>query len=305
MNWKPTGLLQEAVEIKQLEVELMEQTLTERPDHPVNMRRSFFAQKPGHRFSRALRRGDGSLAVVAAIKRFQPRRPGGETEQIAALNDIERDTRAFECAGADAAFVYTDSMRYGVEVGEMSKISEHLKTSTIDYGMPLARQDLIIDPIQIAEAAEAGACAVNIVAAAVLPDLMELLNAATMMGMETIVECHTALERDFAMECGATMMYLTNWDRTRNILVPGTAEKLADEVPPWVLTLGGGGLMTAGDCWKLLDLGFCGVVLGKTLLQSRRPVGFMKEIRSQKRYTGDIFAGDLGVPFSEGMDASG
>lgn len=304
MAWIPAGLLRDAVEIKELEIQLMEDKLIERPDHPVNLRRSFFAKSTSHRFSDAVRRRDGTLAVVSAIKRFQPPRPGHHSERLRDFNRIAEEIREFECADVDAAIVYTDMLRYGVDVSEMGKISQHLRTSSADFGMPLARHDLIIDAIQIAEAAEAGACAVNIVAAAALPELMELLNAATMMGVEAIVECHTTLERDFAMECGATIMFLTNWDRTRNLLVPGTAEKLADQVPPWVLMLGGGGLETASDCWRLLDAGFHGVVLGKALLQTRRPVGFIQEIRSERRFTGDVFSGDLGMPFSEGMENS-
>lgn len=293
MSWHPAGVLRDAVEIKKVEIELMEETLTERPDHPINMVRSFFAHRTSHRFSQALRRKDGTLAIVAALKRFQAPRIGEEPHLVARLDDIAIESRALEYDGVDAALLFTDNMRYGIEIGEMKKISKELKTSTQDLGMPLARQDLIIDPIQIAEAAEAGACAVNIIAAAALPDIMELMNAATAMGLESIIECHTALERDFAIECGATMLYLTNWDRSYNRLVPGISEQLIDEVPPWVVTLGGGGLVTASDCWKLLDAGFNGVVLGETLLQSRRTSSFIDEIRSQRRFSGDIF----GNPF--------
>lgn len=299
MTWKPAGLLREAVEILKLQVELMEETLAERPDHPINTRRAFYAPKTNDRFSKALRRRDGTLSVVVALKRFQPRPVGEKPEVIAELDELPQDARALECNGVDAALVYTDSMRYGIALAEMPFIAKELKGSTTDFGMPLARQDLIIDPVQIAEAAEAGACAVTLVAGAALPDLLELLNAATAMGIECVVECHTALELEFALECGATIVFLTNFDRSRNILVPGTAEKLVADVPPWVLKLGGGGIETARDCWNYLDAGFSGVVLGRCLLQSRRPTGFIEEIRSQKRFTGDVFAGDFGVPFSE------
>ena len=302
MDWQPAGLMREIVDLKKYEIDMMEDTLQERPDHPVNLRRSFYASQPTHRFSSALRRKDGSLAIVGAIKRFQPPRPGEKSERLRDFNEMVGEVQDLEAAGLDAAMMFTDMLRYGVEVSEIGSVANALKVSNVDLGMPIARQDVIIDPIQIAEAAEAGACAVNIVAAAALPDLMDLLNATTMMGLEAIVECHTELERDFAMECGATMLYLTNWDKTRNLLVPGTAEKLAEDIPPWVLTMVGGGLQSASECWRLLDLGVNAVVLGRSLLQTRRPAGFIKEIKAEKRYTGDIFSGDWGVPFSEGMD---
>lgn len=313
MNWNPSGLMRDAVEMKKLEVSLTEQTLKSRPDHPVNLRRSFFAHRPRHHLSRSLRRRDGTLSIMLAVKRFQAPKPGERAQFVASLEDIPSTLREFYVAGIDSAFFYTDAVRHGVELSELRIAARSLRDpsatpESIELGAdtqtkpPLIRHDIIIDPVQIAEAAEAGACAVNIIAAAALPDLLDLLNAATAMGLEAIVECHTPLEVDFAMECGATILFLNNWDRTQHRLVPGTAEKLIEKIPSFVLTIAGGGLVTAGDCWNLLDAGFNGVVLGQTLLQTRRPESFIKEIRSQKRFTGDAFSGDMGIPFSEGLD---
>ncbi|CAN8066917.1 unnamed protein product [Agarophyton chilense] len=187
MGWKPSGLLREAVELKKLEVELMEATLQERPDHPINMCRSFYAHESSHRFSKALRRRDRTLSIVAAIKRFRPPPLGKTATKIADLEDIGREARALSVNGVDAAFVFTDMLQYGVETRELSKIAGLLRISNVDPGMPVARQDLVIDAVQIAEAVVAGAAAVNIVAAAALPDIMDLMNAATAMGIESVV----------------------------------------------------------------------------------------------------------------------
>lgn len=309
MDWKPAGLLESAVKMKQVEVQIVEDTLKKRPDHPVNLRRAFFANRPRHRLSRSLRRRDGTLAIVAAFKRFHAPRPGETAEVVAPLEDVPSELRSLSASGVDSALFYTDAVRHGMDLSELRIAARNLRepapstsfdlTTDAPTLLPLIRHDIIIDAVQIAEAAEAGACGVNIVAAAALPDLLELLNAATAMGLEAMVECHTPLEVDFAMECGATILFLNNWDRTRHILVPGTAEKLIESVPSFILTVGGGGLCTAADCWNLLDAGFNGVVLGQTLLRTKRPKGFIEEIRSQKRFTGDAFSGDIGVPFSQ------
>jgi indole-3-glycerol phosphate synthase len=292
-TWHPEGLLREAVDFKCVEMELMEGTMLERPDHPVQLRMSFYETQPTNRFTKALRRGDGTLAVVAALKRFQPRYDQKKPELVAALNDIGREARVLELAGVDAAFVNTDSMRYGCELAELTDISRRVAKTSADLGLPLARQDLIIHPIQIAEAAVAGAAAVTICAAAAMPDLLELLNAATAMGIEAIVECHTELERDLAIECGATLMYFTNRDRSTNQVHPGTAERLRVDIPAWIVTMGGGELVTARDAWSLLDAGFDAVVFGETLLKSRRAADFIAEIRSEKRTTTDPFQADF------------
>lgn len=282
-TWHPEGLLREAVGVKEVEMDLIAGTILERPDHPVQLRMSFYETHPDNRFTKALKRDDGTLAVVASLKRFQPRYNEPKPELVADMNNIAREARVLELAGVDAAFVNTDTMRYGCELAEITEISKAVAKTNVDLGLPVSRQDLIINPIQIAEAAVAGAAAVTISAAAALPDLLELLNAATAMGVEAIVECHTELERDLAIECGATMMYFTNRDRTTNQIWPGTAERLRVDIPAWILTMGGGGIVTARDAWSLLDAGFDAVVLGETLLKSRRGADLIAEIRSEKR----------------------
>lgn len=303
-------MLRDAVEIKRAEIEVLEKLLMDRPDHPVNLRRSFYAAEPSHVLTKSLRRRDGTLAVFAAVKRFlapskahrldDPTDVDGDSraELVCALENITEDVRSLWACGADAALFYTDAVRHGVDLPEFRKTARTLQ-AVQHNPLPLIRHDLIIDPVQIAEAVEAGASAVNIVAAASLPNVPDLLDAATMMGIEAIVECHTQLEVDFAMESGATVIFINNWDRTRNVLVPGTVDKLISNIPTFVLTLAGGGISSASRCWELLDMGYNGVVLGTALLQSNRPKAFIEEIRAFKRFTGDVFAGDMGVPFSE------
>jgi indole-3-glycerol phosphate synthase len=291
-SWRPAGLLREAVEIKRVEMQLAEGTLLERPDHPVNMRLSFYEAKPESRFTRAVRRDDQTLGIVAALKRFQPRCNESKPERIADLENIGREARILELAGVDAAFVNTDSMRYGCEVCEISQIAKQVARSSADRGLPLSRQDLIINPIQIAEAAVSGATAVTISAAACLPDLLDLLNAATAMGVEAIVECHTEIECEVAIDCGATIIFFTNRDRSTNLVHLGTAERLRRDIPAWIVTLGGGGIATAREAWSLLDAGFDAVVLGEALLKSRRGEELIREIRTQQR-PADPFSMDV------------
>jgi indole-3-glycerol phosphate synthase len=293
-DWRPEGLLREAVAVKRVEVDMIEEITIDRPDHPISLRMSFYESRaPQARFTRALRRDDGTLAIIAMLKRFQPRPEGGKPERLVDLNSIGREARILEGAGVDAVMINTDSMRYGCEVAEIPSIAKQLARTTADRGMPIARHDLIIHPLQIAEAAVAGACAVNIVAAAALPELLELLNSATAMGIDAIVECHTELERDLAVECGATLLHLSNRDRTTNKIHPGRAESLRLDIPSWVVTIGGGGIVTARQAWSLMDSGFDAVVLGEVLLKSRRAADYIKEIRSQKRATGNPFEMDF------------
>ena len=60
-------------------------------------------------------------------------------------------------------------------------------------------QDVILHPLQLALAAEAGACAVYLIACVVGAQLEALLGIATVMGIEAIVEVHTPEEVEFAV----------------------------------------------------------------------------------------------------------
>lgn len=300
MSWRPAGLLRDAVMEKEEEISLFTEMLANRPDHPINLRLAFFSQKPSFRFSQALRRSDGALAIVPMLKRVELT-ADYNLRAVAPLDNIGEDARYLMSIGADALILSTDAPRTAVDMQDFSRARLGVRVSNVDPGIPCARHDLIVHPVQIAEAVEAGAAAVVIVAGAALGDLMELMNSATSMGIEVVVECHTELERDFAIEAGATMLYLTNRDRSTDTIVEGTAERIAEGIPNWVLTIGGGGITTARQCWSLLDAGFNAVTLGTSLLQSRRMQGFMDEIRSQKCLVPDPFAGRFSRPFAEDM----
>lgn len=305
MEWRPAGLLRDAVQQKVAEMDDFADAVATRPDHPLNLRLAFFAQTPSHRFTNALRRSDGTLAVISVLKRVEMAKDYS-LRAVAPLDNIGEDVRYLSAAGADAFIIHTDTPRSMLDMRDYARVSEALRVSNVDPGEPCARSDLIVHPVQIAEAAEAGAAAVVIIAAAALADLLELINSCTIMGIEPIVECHTELERDFAIEAGATILYLTNYDRAADRIVPGRAEELRDGIANWILTIGGGGIETARQCWSLLDAGFNAVALGKSLLRSRRKEGFINEIRSEKSLTMDPFAGRFDIPFREGMgsDAS-
>ena len=70
---------------------------------------------------------------------------------------------------------------------------------------PVIMKDIELHPLQVAQAAEAGACAVYLIACVVGAQLESLLGYATVMGLEAIVEVHTPEEVEFAVGVGATV----------------------------------------------------------------------------------------------------
>ncbi len=76
---------------------------------------------------------------------------------------------------------------------ELTRVVELVKYSNEDCGPPVIFKDVIIHPIQLAVAAESGASAALLMACVVGPNLEEMLDTATIMGFEVIVEVSITL----------------------------------------------------------------------------------------------------------------
>src|SRR5712675_2906686 len=107
-----------------------------------------------HRFLRALESDPQRLIIIAEFKRRSP--------SVGIIRDdltVSEIVRCYERAGACAISILTDEEHFGGSVADLSAA----RSST---NLPLLRKDFIIDPIQILEAAAAGADAVLLIAAA-------------------------------------------------------------------------------------------------------------------------------------------
>jgi indole-3-glycerol phosphate synthase len=67
---------------------------------------------------------------------------------------------------------------------------------------------------------EQGSSGVLLLAGVVGADLPSLLDAATLMGAEALVEVHSPNELDFALGCGASLFLVNTRDRFTGIRYP-------------------------------------------------------------------------------------
>eukprot|EP00181_Compsopogon_caeruleus_P002444 CAMPEP_0184685028 /NCGR_PEP_ID=MMETSP0312-20130426/17412_1 /TAXON_ID=31354 /ORGANISM="Compsopogon coeruleus, Strain SAG 36.94" /LENGTH=357 /DNA_ID=CAMNT_0027138731 /DNA_START=229 /DNA_END=1302 /DNA_ORIENTATION=- len=303
-SWVPVGRLRDFLKEKENELTTVEEAIGSRPDHPLNLRLAFVADEMSMGVSRALKRSDGALAVIPQVKRIElPSSPDEPGERITDLPDVYEKTLELQVAGADAVLIHTDQVRYGCSLGDFQSVTKRMLRAGsrpgFDGAPPLIRGDFIFHPLQLAEAAELGANAVILIAGLCLPDLENLLNSAALMGLEAIVECHTELERDIALELGATILYLSNLDYSTCRITPGRALSLRTEVPDWIVTVAGGGIRTASECWEYLDAGFDAVVMGRIFMQTRRANALIAEIQSRRRDVSQRFFENFGFDESD------
>ncbi len=132
---------------------------------------------------------------------------------------------------------------------------------------PVIMKDIVLHPLQVAQAAEAGACAVYLIACVVGAQLESLLGYATVMGLEAIVEVHTPEEVAFAVSVGATVIAVNNWDRTKNELHLNQAAGLRKFIPDNIVTIATGSLVDAEQVKRLQSAGFDAVILGRSLVR--------------------------------------
>ena len=251
------------------------------PASDARLRLGYVASRGNVRFSAALRRGDGvsrKVAVVADVKRRSPHGgPDNGVQELAAYSDCGRVVSDVKAWPVDALCVSLDPEMWGGVDGDLVAASKALNNSA-----PLLAKDLIVHPIQVALAAEAGADAVWLSATILGGALPDLLDACTVAGVEGCVEVHTPNEVQFALEAGATLLICSDRDRATGILHRHQCLGLKGLIPPNIVALAAGGLGgSLADVRALAAAGFDGVVLGRALVAAPGAArAFVEECRA-------------------------
>jgi hypothetical protein len=195
-------------------------------------------------------------------------------------------------AEVDALMINTDEQEYGGKLGDLKETARALRVRSLrelsgqssrsgssssgstgassGQSSPPQRpailcKDLIIHPVQIAQALENGADGVLINVGVVGADLEVLLDSCTIMGTEAIVEVHTPNELEFALAKGATIFMANMWDRATGRIYKDQAKGLASMMPMNSVAIACGDIRTMQEVAELGLFGFDCVVLGRAL----------------------------------------
>jgi indole-3-glycerol phosphate synthase len=153
---------------------------------------------------------------------------------------------------------------------------EHLRAAA-GFGLPRLYKGFVISEGQLAEAEEAGAEAVLLIARVLKGHTAAFAEAARARGLEPLVELHDLTEVGFAQEADARLVGINARDlATFNLGVP-TAEPLRRVFPDAVL-IRESGLATPEDARAALRAGFDAVLIGEALMRSADPRDFLSRI---------------------------
>ena len=209
-------------------------------------------------FQNALRRMPGELALIAEVKKASPS-AGVIVESFEPVDIASNYARA----GAEAISVLTDQQFFQGRLEYLAQIRSAV-------GVPLLRKDFILNEVQIAEAAAAGADAVLLIVAALDDDqLAALLEAAALYQMDALVEVHTLPELERALESSAVIIGINNRNLATFEVDLAVTERLSEEVPNEMLLVSESGMRTADDIARIKACGVDAVLIGEALMRAQ------------------------------------
>ena len=137
----------------------------------------------------------------------------------------ENIAKEYEKAGAAAVSVLTDVTYFNGSIDDLERVRNSVS-------LPVLRKDFMIDEIQIFESRLAGADAILLIARILGKDeLMRFIKFTKKLGMDALVEVHSAKEARSAVDAGAEIIGINNRDLDTLKFDVDNTIKIINEVP--------------------------------------------------------------------------
>jgi indole-3-glycerol phosphate synthase len=224
------------------------------------------ARRPAPLSLKAALDGCQGTAIIAEVKRASPSR--GE---FAMHWDPVALARIYQENGAAAISVLT-------EVSLFKGNPEFIRRMRPVIRIPILRKDFIIDEAQVYETAALGADALLLIVSLLSSgQLRDLLNLTHSLGLEALVEVHTAAEMAAALGVGAKVVGINSRNLRTFEMFPDRALELAPLAPPGMTLVAASGIKTRADIEKYEAAGLRAFLIGETLVRQADPGAKLKE----------------------------
>jgi indole-3-glycerol phosphate synthase len=180
--------------------------------------------------------------------------------------------RSLAAAGAAALSVLTEPEFFG---GSLKNMRDARK----EIAPPVLRKDFIFDSWQVWESRANDADSFLLIVAA-LDDrtLRELIALGRQLGMEPLIEVHTAKELDRALAAEARIIGVNNRDlRTLEVRLE-TSLELIGLIPDQCIAVAESGLSTNADLVALRNAGFDAFLIGEHLMRADDPAAALTDL---------------------------
>jgi indole-3-glycerol phosphate synthase len=203
---------------------------------------------------------DTKINIIAEVKRASP-------SKGVIRNDISpaEVAKAYQSGGASAISVLTEEDYF---LGSL----DDLRCVRSAVSLPILRKDFIFDEYQLYEAAATRADALLLIVAALDDEHLSRLRQITEdeLGMDALVEVHTASELYRAKACGATIIGVNNRDLRSFKVSLDVSVELSRNIPPNTLLVAESGIQNGNDIKRLRSCGYKGFLIGETLMRADR-----------------------------------
>ncbi|MDO8543053.1 MAG: indole-3-glycerol phosphate synthase TrpC [Opitutaceae bacterium] len=224
-------------------------------------------------FAQALRRTDGTLAVISEIKRRSPS-AGDIKTGASALDQAKR----YQAAGADALSVLTDEKFFGGTLQDLRDVTAHFCATP--PARPCLRKDFMVHPLQVLEARQAGASAILVIVRALTDaEIATLSDAAAAAGLDSLFEIHDEHELERAVRHGARVIGVNNRDLAVFKTDLGLSERLIPQFPREVTAVSESGIVTRTDAARARAAGAHAVLVGEALMKADDPAQLIADFR--------------------------
>jgi indole-3-glycerol phosphate synthase len=232
------------------------------------LRETATRQRGGRSFYQALAQpGPFGANVIAEIKRASPSKGPLRMDL-----DPAHLARQYAEGGAAALSVLTDRDFFHGS-------PEDLVTARRAVQLPVLRKDFLISAYQIYESRAMGADAVLLICRILSArQLDQLLDLSRELGMDALVEIHTAEDLEMARSCGARLIGINN----RNLATFDTdirnAMDMAQNLAPGQIPVAASGIEDAADIQANLTHGVFNFLIGEHLVRAENPAERLRSL---------------------------
>lgn len=228
----------------------------DRREFPLTVLRERLVDAPPLRPFAAALEAPG-LSLIAEIKRASPSRGA-----LGLTVPVEELAVNYQHGGARAISVLTEEEHFHGSVADLLVVRR-----AVD--LPVLRKDFIVDPWQLFETRLLPADAVLLLAV-LLPGklLAEYLDLCQVLGLEALVETHSAEEVRRALDSGAKIIGVNNRNLHTFEIDPERTGRLAGLIPEGILLVSESGLATPADVSRAARAGAKAVLVGEALVRA-------------------------------------
>ena len=224
---------------------------------------------PARGFARKLleQSATGKAAIIAEIKKASPSK--GIIREHFIPEDIARQ---YEQAGACCLSVLTDQDFFqGHE--------DYLIAARMACSLPVLRKDFMVDPYQIYEARMIGADCILLIVSALSDGQLQDFNAlAQELGMDVLVEVHSADELERALPLEGALLGINNRNlHTFEVSLDNTFE-LLPAIPDGRLVITESGIHTTDDVQAMFDHNINTFLVGEAFMRQDNPGDGLKQL---------------------------